>query len=96
VASEKDSGLLKAERSTSSVHGRRCARPLRSDSERLLMRTRTAGEFTGTSDPVPETVDPAVVDGGGTVVTGRTGGAEDIVAIVCCNGLERESGFVIL
>ena len=47
MASEKDSGLLKAERSTSYVHGRRCARPLRSDSERLLMRTRTAGEFTG-------------------------------------------------
>jgi len=37
------------------------------------MRTRTAGEFTGTSDPVPKTVDTVVVDGGGTVVTGRTG-----------------------
>jgi hypothetical protein len=32
--------------------------------------------------------------GGGILATGRTGGAvEDIVEIVCCNGLERESGF---
>ena len=57
--------------STSSFRGRRCARPLQSDSERLLMRTQTTGEFTRTSDPVTETVDPVVVDGGGTVVQGE-------------------------
>lgn len=88
MVSEKDSGLLKAERSTSSVHGRPCARPLQSDSESLLMRTRTAGEFSETSDPMPEMVHLVVVDGGGTVVTGRTGGAEDIVY---CNSLEKLS-----
>ena len=47
VASETDSGLAKAERSTSSDQGRRWERPLRTDSVMLLMKLRKAGVAIG-------------------------------------------------
>ena len=47
MASEKDSGFEKADRSTSSDHGRRWARLLRTDSVMLLRKLRKAGVVIG-------------------------------------------------
>lgn len=47
MASEKDSGFEKADRSTSSDHGRRWARLLRTDSVTLLRKLRKAGVAIG-------------------------------------------------
>lgn len=70
VASEKDSGLEKAERSVSSGQGRRWEMPLRKESLRRERNARNAETEMGGCDSVDWTVE-----------IGRTGGpVEDITA----------------
>ena len=72
VASDMDSGLEKADRSISSVKGRRWAKPLRADSVILLRNARKACGGSGGWEAAAVVV-VVVVFGWGFVI-GRTGG----------------------
>lgn len=65
-ASENDSGLEKAERSTSSAQGRRWERPLRRDSLRRETKERKAGLAVGGWDSTDCTEETGIT--GGTAV----------------------------
>lgn len=82
MASERESGRENAERSTSSVHGRRSDSERRAESESLLRKSRNAGVAIGASDPTAVAAgdDPAAAG----LVTGRSGGgvgAEEAMAM---------------
>ncbi|MDK0727985.1 hypothetical protein P7A73_14730, partial [Clostridium perfringens] len=74
VASERESGRENAERSSSSVQGRRSDSERLADSESRLRKSRNAGVAIGASEPPPPTAwageDPATAG----LVTGRRGG----------------------
>lgn len=80
MASEKDSGLEKADRSTSSDHGRRWARLLRTDSVTLLRKLRKAGVAIGGWDDWAVAVVAVVFE------IGRIGGdvVDDMVVEFVC------------
>ncbi|KAL0914973.1 hypothetical protein M5K25_015368 [Dendrobium thyrsiflorum] len=89
VASERESGREKADRSRSSDQGRRSERDRRMDSWRRERKTRKAGVFTGANDG--EEMDPveAVVTSGAgwELEIGRIGGeAEEAIRV----GEEKE------
>lgn len=69
MASDMDSGLEKADRSISSVKGRRWEKPLRTDSVMLLRNARKACGGSGGWEAVA-----VVVVVGWRFVIGRTGG----------------------
>lgn len=83
LASERESGLEKADRSMSSGQGRRCERPDRTVSEMWVMNSRKAGVETGASE---------VVLAWG-FVTGRTAG--DDMATERENARDLSEGVVI-
>jgi hypothetical protein len=78
VASERESGLEKAERSSSSPHGRRSDSERRADSENRLRKSRKAGVAIGASEPPPAAGDDPA---GAGLVTGRRGGGVGAEAI---------------
>lgn len=75
VASDKDSGLEKAERSTSSAQGRRWEKPLQTESERWAIRARKAGVAIGGWD----WMDVAAAEPDWAVEMGRIGGAVEAI-----------------
>ena len=97
VASEKDSGLAKAERSASSAQGRRWERPLRTVSVMWLRKARKAGVAIGgwawdSTDPAAATV-VEIGRTGGTVVDIVAGSRSEIFLFDFCEGLRDLSAF---
>jgi hypothetical protein len=93
VASERESGLEKAERSSSSPHGRRSDSERRAESESRLRKSRKAGVAIGASDAPAAAGDESA---GAGLVTGRRGGgvgaeamAMGSFAIACAAGREE-------